>query len=118
MRRLARTRQCRVDYIETNVAEEASVEALMAAVADRHGRLDVLVNNAGICIETAIQDTSEAEWDRVMSVNVKSTFLTTKHARELLSGGPDRPTAIVNISSIEGWARIHCTRSTPHQRRR
>jgi len=91
-----------VDYIETNVAEEASIEALMAAVADRHGRLDVLVNNAGICIETAIQDTSEDEWDRVMSVNVKSTFLTTKHARELLSGGPDRPTAIVNISSIEG----------------
>ena len=91
-----------VDYIETNVAEEESVEALMAAVADRYGRLDVLVNNAGICIETAIQDTSEAEWDRVMSINVKGTFLTTKHARELLSGEPERSSAIVNISSIEG----------------
>lgn len=91
-----------VEFIATDVASEASVIALMERVAAAFGHLDVLVNNAGICIETGIAETTEADWDRVMAVNVKSTFLTTKHALPLLrADGADNP-AIVNISSIEG----------------
>jgi NAD(P)-dependent dehydrogenase (short-subunit alcohol dehydrogenase family) len=61
-----------------------------------------LVNNAGICIEEPIAETREEDWDRVMAVNVKSTFLTTKHALPLMRAEGAQHPAIVNISSIEG----------------
>ena len=91
-----------VAFIKTNVADEASVSALMAQVEQQHGHLDVLVNNAGICVETPIHELAEQDWDRVMAVNVKSTFLTTKHARQLMTNPAATAPAIVNISSIEG----------------
>ena len=91
-----------VAFIKTNVADEASVSALMAQVEQQHEHLDVLVNNAGICVETPIHELAEQDWDRVMAVNVKSTFLTTKHARQLMTNPAATAPAIVNISSIEG----------------
>ena len=89
-------------FIRTNVADEASVSALMGQIEERYGHLNVLVNNAGICVEMPIHELTEHEWDHVMSVNVKSTFLTTKHARTLLTNPASTSPAIVNISSIEG----------------
>jgi NAD(P)-dependent dehydrogenase (short-subunit alcohol dehydrogenase family) len=63
------------------------------------GGLDLLVNNAGIIRRTTVTETSEAEWDLVMAVNVKSVFLMSRHAIPVMaeSGGG----TIVNISS--GW---------------
>lgn len=91
-----------LQFIETDVASEGSVRSLMHSIATTYGHLDVLVNNAGICIETGIAETTERDWDRVMAVNVKSTFLTTKHALPLMVvEGANHP-AIINISSIEG----------------
>lgn len=89
-------------FIETNVAEETSVAALMTAVEHDYGRLDVLVNNAGICIETPLESTTVEDWDRVMAINVRGTFLMCKHARPLMTLPTVSSPAIVNISSIEG----------------
>lgn len=93
-----------LEFIKTDISDEASVVALMRQVEEKHGHLDVLVNNAGICIETPIQETSEAQWDTVMSVNIKGTFFTTKHAFKLMTDKDATSPAIVNISSIEGLA--------------
>lgn len=89
-------------FHETNVADETSVQNLMTLVQDRFGRLDVLVNNAGISVEVSIKDMSVSEWDKVMAVNVRSVFLMTKHAFPLMTNGVSQNPAIVNISSIEG----------------
>lgn len=68
-----------------------AVEAVFA----RFGRLDVLVNNAGICTLNLAVDLSEEEWDRVMAVNVKGVWLMCKHALPRMGEGG----AIVNVAS-------------------
>lgn len=95
--------QCEgLHFHKTDVSDEASVKALMDHVARTYGRLDALVNNAGICIEVPLQDMSVEDWDRVMAINVRGVFLTTKHAFPLMTNGTSANPAIVNISSIEG----------------
>lgn len=89
-------------FHETNVADEESVKSLMTFIKTEFGRLDVLVNNAGICVEVPIKDMSVSQWDKVMTVNVRSVFLMTKHAFPLMINGTSQSPAIVNISSIEG----------------
>jgi len=89
-------------FHKTNVADAKSVKALMGRVETDFGRLDVLVNNAGICIEEPINEMSTAQWDKVMNINVKGVFLMTKHAFSLMTNGISQHPSIVNISSIEG----------------
>jgi len=89
-------------FHKTNVADEASVEALMSRINADYGRLDVLVNNAGICIEVPIKTMSIDQWNKVMDINVKGVFLMTKHAFNLMTNDISENPAIVNISSIEG----------------
>jgi meso-butanediol dehydrogenase / (S,S)-butanediol dehydrogenase / diacetyl reductase len=92
-----------LNFIVTDVSSEASVTAMMDQVEKEFGHLDVLVNNAGICVETPIQDTTEQQWDRVMGINIKGSFLTTKHALRLMKNPAATAPTIVNISSIEGF---------------
>jgi NAD(P)-dependent dehydrogenase (short-subunit alcohol dehydrogenase family) len=83
-----------------NVAEEADVEALMAATAERFGGVDVLYNNAGISPDddASVLDTSVEAWDRVQAVNTRGVFLCCKHGipRLLERGGG----SVINVASF------------------
>jgi NAD(P)-dependent dehydrogenase (short-subunit alcohol dehydrogenase family) len=83
-----------------DVTRRADCAALVAAAAERYGRLDVLHNNVGIASLQTIEQITEDEWDRVMAVHVKSMALTIQAAipaMEAAGGG-----SIVNVSSIAG----------------
>ena len=85
--------------IQGDVSDPASVEEFIARIAKESGRLDALVNNAGVADFGPIGETTYERWRRVMSVNLDGVFLTSQAALELLKrqGG-----AIVNIASISG----------------
>lgn len=80
-----------------DVTREAEVEAMIAACVAQFGRLDILVNNAGYGFAGTVVNTSEADWDALMAVNVKGVFFGCKHAipvMEKQGGG-----AVVNTAS-------------------
>ena len=84
--------------LHCDVSDAHAVAAAMAQVAARFGRLDALVNNAGVAVFAPLLETSDADWNRILSVNLTGPFLCTKMAAPLLrehGGG-----AVVNITSI------------------
>ena len=87
-------------FLPLNVTAEQSWIAALAQVVARCGRLDVLVNNAGINIRETIEDMKEENLDAMLAVNVKGPFLGIKHAIPLMrqAGGG----AIINMSSVCG----------------
>ena len=87
-------------YVHLDVTREDDWQSAVNTAVDRYGKLDILVNNAGILIRKGIEDTTEEDWDRIMEVNAKGTFLGTKHAIPAMrqAGGG----SIVNISSTAG----------------
>lgn len=94
------------EFARMDVASEADVEETVAAAVARHGRLDVVVNNAAIWTATPLLETSRDEWDRVIAVNVTGVFLVCRAAvGQMLtqSGGADGVRGrIVNIASQYG----------------
>ena len=86
--------------VTCDLADPAAVEAAFAQVAARFGRLEALINVAGINHRAPVADMQLADWTRMMDVNVGAMFLTAKHGVPLLARG-DAP-AIVNMSSISG----------------
>ena len=87
-------------YIHLDVTSESSWNNAVTECINTFGKIDILVNNAGILIEKNVEDTSEAEWDKVQSVNSKGVFLGTKAVIPNMkeNGGG----SIVNISSAAG----------------
>lgn len=92
---------CKVFFRKVDVAIEAEVKSGISAVAKQCGGLDVVVNNAGIAHPfKKTEDVTEAEWDRLMSINLKGVFFNTKHAiPHFRSAGGG---SIVNVSSVCG----------------
>ncbi|HLU40423.1 MAG TPA: 3-oxoacyl-[acyl-carrier-protein] reductase, partial [Planctomycetota bacterium] len=83
-----------------DVAKASDVEALAKAVLDDAGRIDVLVNNAGVTKDGVFLRMSEADFDHVLGVNLRGTFLVCRaFARPLMKSGSGR---IINIGSIVG----------------
>ncbi len=68
----------RCTFHQADVADEASVREAAAAAVREHGRVDVLVNNAGIFTESLLEDMPIEDWDRVLAVNLRGTFLFTR----------------------------------------
>jgi NAD(P)-dependent dehydrogenase (short-subunit alcohol dehydrogenase family) len=87
-------------YLHADVSREADVQGLIAAAVERHGRLDVMVNNAAIQIEQELAETTEEQLDRILAVNLKGVFFGCKHAVRAMR--PAGGGAIVNIASILG----------------
>jgi NAD(P)-dependent dehydrogenase (short-subunit alcohol dehydrogenase family) len=88
-------------YVHLDVTSEADWQNAVQTAVNRYGKLDILINNAGIVIpRVSIDQRTEADWDRVMAVNAKGVFLGTKHAIPAMrqAGGG----SIVNISSVAG----------------
>ena len=87
-------------YTHLDVTSDSDWEAAVHLAVGRYGKLDVLVNNAGIANSDSIEDTSEELWDRIMQVNTKGVFLGTRKvlpAMRRAGGG-----SIINVSSIAG----------------
>ena len=87
-------------FIHLDVASEKSWEKAISTTIDKFGKLNILVNNAGVSGRALIEDTSVDEWDRIMDVNAKGTFLGTKAALPELKKADGA--SIINISSQLG----------------
>ncbi|MFO1111828.1 MAG: SDR family oxidoreductase [Bradyrhizobium sp.] len=86
--------------LHCDVSDTGGVAAAIDDLHKRFGRLDALVNNAGVAVFSSVLETSDADWNRIMEVNLTGPFLCTKAAVPLMrehGGG-----AIVNITSISG----------------
>ncbi len=83
--------------LHCDVSDATAVASAMASLSERFGRLDALVNNAGIAVFAPLLDTSDRDWSRILAVNLTGPFICTKAAVPLMRehGG-----AIVNITSI------------------
>jgi glucose 1-dehydrogenase len=89
--------------VAADVTKRSDLEKLIGAAVEKFGRLDIMVNNAGIETRTSILDTSEAQYDKVMEVNLKSAFFGTQIAAKQMikQGGGGR---IINVTSVhEDW---------------
>jgi glucose 1-dehydrogenase len=89
--------------VKADVSQVAELQNLFAIAVQEFGRVDIMVNNAGVETRTSILDTTEAQYDRVLSINLKSAFFGTQLAAQQMikQGGGGR---IINISSVhEDW---------------
>ncbi|BBY57953.1 (5R,7aS)-5-hydroxy-7a-methyl-1-oxo-2,3,5,6,7,7a-hexahydro-1H-indene-carboxyl-CoA reductase [Mycolicibacterium sarraceniae] len=112
-RRLGETRDAlaglglgKVDAVVCDVTSTMAVDALIASTVEKAGRLDVLVNNAGLGGQTPVIDMTDDEWDRVFNVTLSSVMRATRAAlryfRDAGHGG-----VIVNNASVLGWRAQH-----------
>jgi NAD(P)-dependent dehydrogenase (short-subunit alcohol dehydrogenase family) len=90
--------------VTADVSDDASVREAIAAVAERFGRIDIVVNNAGIGAQGTVEGNDDAEWHRVFDINVVGMARVTRAALPHLRRSPSA--AIVNTSSIAATAGI------------
>ncbi len=91
----------RGSHFAADVTDEAQVEAMVAEMESRYGRIDVLVNSQGIVHLEPTHEFSTEAWQRVVDVNLKSVFLCCKHVGRVMLG--QQRGKIINISSVRGF---------------
>jgi 3-oxoacyl-[acyl-carrier protein] reductase len=92
----------RVWSARCDVTDDEQVQALISGAADRFGRIDVMINNAGLGGTTSILEMTDAQWLRVLDITLNGTFRCTRAAlRQLVAQGHGG--AVVNNASVLGW---------------
>jgi NAD(P)-dependent dehydrogenase (short-subunit alcohol dehydrogenase family) len=88
-------------FVQTDVSQEEQVKKMVQETLDRYGKIDILVNDAGIGVYKSVLDTSSEDWDRCLAVNLKGQFLCSKYViPHMLAQGKG---AIVNVSSVHSF---------------
>ncbi len=95
-----------VGSIVCDVSDTAQVDALIDGAATDLGRIDVLINNAGLGGETPVVDMTDDQWDRVIDITLNSTFRATRAALRYFRG-VDHGGVLVNNASVLGWRAQH-----------
>src|ERR1700753_2590661 len=103
---LAALGQGRVESVLCDVTSTAQIDAPFASATARMGRVDVLVNNAGLGGQTPVVDMTDEEWDRVLDVTLTSVFRATRAALRYFRDA-DHGGVIVNNASVLGWRAQH-----------
>jgi len=98
-------------FVHLDVTRPDDWQVATGTAVNEFGRLDVLVNNAGIVNGALLQDTDFSDWQRIIEVNLNGTFLGVRAAVEPMTAA--RGGSIINISSVEGlagsaWAHAYC----------
>ena len=96
----------KVDAVVCDVTSTEAVDALITATVEKAGRLDVLVNNAGLGGQTPVIDMTDDEWDRVLNVTLTSVMRATRAALRYFRDAPHGG-VIVNNASVLGWRAQH-----------
>jgi 3-oxoacyl-[acyl-carrier protein] reductase len=87
--------------VPTDLADERDIRSLFDRIGNEAGRLDILINNAGVGIYGPVVDFTSADFDTVMRVNAKAAFLCCQQALRLMI--PKKSGTIINISSVVGF---------------
>jgi len=90
--------------LPADLSTQPACAALAGELESREAALDILVNNAGATWGAPLEEFDEAAWDRVLSLNVKGMFFTTRYLLPLLEAAstPENPSRVINIGSIDG----------------
>lgn len=86
--------------LKVDVTSREDVQVMVKQVVERYGTLDILINNAGIAKLGPMEELAEEDWDAVVNVNLRGTFLCSKYAAKVMI--PNRRGCIINIASIIG----------------
>lgn len=92
--------------VQADMADAQAVERMVQEVARHYGRIDVLVNNAGIALWKLTMDTTVEEWDRIFAVNVRGAFVAAKTALPYMV--EQQSGSIINVSSMWGQVGASC----------
>lgn len=96
-------RKCRL--VRAELSREAEVIALAGAIRGHFGRLDLLVNSASTYVSGRLLETSTAEWDRVMAVNLRAPFVLVRETADLLRKAEGSVVNLVDLSAFQAWER-------------
>lgn len=86
-------------FVRSDISQKAQVDQLVQATLDHYGTIDIVVNNAGVNHSADFFDITEEDWDWVMSVDLKGTFLLSQAAARVMVE-QEKPGSIVNVSSV------------------